>query len=201
MCYYKYMNYLPHKLVKLRKHYNYSQSYLAEILDIDVLEYMGYENGRAVISYEQCKKLASFYHVGIIDMFRNDDQVPLYEVAKAHTDELNIEYFIPRKTPIQKFFSLIRRHKIMTGLVCGAFVLLLVISIVLLKKNNDPYTAVLLEKNRLAVSDTSVVYIEEFCGIYANFIKFCGILPETLKSKAGFFYSACPALQLLFVRC
>ena len=53
------MNYLPSKLTKLRKHYNYSQSYLAEILGVDTLEYMNYENGSKMIDYEQMKKLAT----------------------------------------------------------------------------------------------------------------------------------------------
>ena len=53
------MNYLPSKLTKLRKHYNYSQSYLAEVLGVDTLEYMNYENGSSMINYAQMKKLSN----------------------------------------------------------------------------------------------------------------------------------------------
>ncbi len=66
------MNYLPSKLLKLRKHYNYSQSHLAEVLGVDVMEYMAYENGRKVLNYAQCKKIANLYHVGIVDIFKNN---------------------------------------------------------------------------------------------------------------------------------
>ena len=59
------MNYLPSKLAKLRKHYNYSQSYLADVLNVDVITYMGYENGREMIDYAKCRKLASLYHISV----------------------------------------------------------------------------------------------------------------------------------------
>ena len=87
----KNMNYLPSKLSKLRKHYNYSQSYLADVLKVDVITYMGYENGREMINYNQCKKLSSLYHISVYDMFLNSDEVELYDVYKANTDEINIE--------------------------------------------------------------------------------------------------------------
>lgn len=66
------MNHLPNKLLKLRKHYNYSQSYLAEVLGIDTLEYMAIENGRGMIDYNQCKKLANLYHVNVLEIFINN---------------------------------------------------------------------------------------------------------------------------------
>ena len=96
------MNYLPSKLAKLRKHYNYSQSYLADVLNVDVITYMGYENGRQMIDYAKCRKLASLYHISVYDMFKNSDDVQLYDVYKANTDEINIEYFIPRKNIWQR---------------------------------------------------------------------------------------------------
>ena len=34
------MNYLPVKLAKLRKHYNFSQNYIANVLGISVVDYM-----------------------------------------------------------------------------------------------------------------------------------------------------------------
>ena len=98
----KNMNYLPSKLSKLRKHYNYSQSYLADVLKVDVITYMGYENGREMINYNQCKKLSSLYHISVYDMFLNSDEVELYDVYKVNTDEINIEYFITKKNIFQR---------------------------------------------------------------------------------------------------
>ena len=51
------MNSLPDKLLNLRKYYGLSQSYLAEYLNIEVIDYMGFENGRSVPSFEELKKL------------------------------------------------------------------------------------------------------------------------------------------------
>ena len=99
------MNKLPEKLTKLRKHYNYSQSYLAEVLGVDTLEYMNYENGSGMINYEQMKKLASLYHIDLVDVFRNSADVQLYEVNKANTDEINIEYFTAKETLPDKIFN------------------------------------------------------------------------------------------------
>ena len=96
------MNYLPSKLTKLRKHYNYSQSYLADVLGVDTLEYMNYENGSKMINYNQMKKLASLYHIDLSEVFKNSDDVKLYDVNKANTDEINIEYFTAKKTFIEK---------------------------------------------------------------------------------------------------
>lgn len=150
------MNYLPRKLEKLRKHYNYSQSYLAEFLGIDVVEYMGYENGRSMISYQQMKKLASLYHINIVEIFKNSDEVTLYDVAEARTDEINIEYFIPKKT----FISRLKEHPFIAGGFAGLIIALIVVSIVLIGKNNSPYVSSADNTDRLAASNSSIIYID-----------------------------------------
>lgn len=150
------MNYLPRKLEKLRKHYNYSQTYLAELLGVDVVEYMGYENGRSMISYSQMKKLASLYHINIVEIFKNSDDVTLYDVAEAHTDELNIEYFIPKKT----FVSRLKEHPFIAGGFAGLIIAIVIVSIVLIGKNNVPYVSIADNTDRLASSDTSIIYID-----------------------------------------
>ena len=45
------MNKLPNKLARLRKHYNYSQAQVAEVLGIDAVDYMAFENGSAVEAF------------------------------------------------------------------------------------------------------------------------------------------------------
>lgn len=150
------MNYLPRKLEKLRKHYNYSQTYLAEHLGVDVVEYMGYENGRSMISYSQMKKLASLYHINIVEIFKNSNDVTLYDVAEAHTDELNIEYFIPKKT----FVSKLKEHPFIAGGFAGLIIAIVIVSIVLIGKNNAPYVSIADNTDRLASSDTSIIYID-----------------------------------------
>ena len=150
------MNYLPRKLEKLRKHYNYSQSYLANYLNVDVVEYMGYENGRSMINYGQMRKLASLYHINVDEIFKNSDEVTLYDVAEAHTDEINIEYFIPKKT----FISRLKEHPFIAGGFAGLIIALIIVSIVLIGKNNSPYESIADNTDRLAASNTSIIYID-----------------------------------------
>ena len=154
------MNYLPSKLLKLRKHYNYSQAHLAEVLGVDAVEYMAYENGRKVLNYAQCKKIANLYHIGVIDIFRNSDEVTLYEVANAKTDELNIEYFIPKKTFIERVKDFISDNAVFVGAATGVVILGILAFLLLGPRNsNMPFVPSLTNINRLSVSETTVVYI------------------------------------------
>lgn len=150
------MNYLPSKLVKLRKHYNYSQSYLAEVLGVDVLKYMGYENGNEMINYVQMKKLSSLYHISLIDIFKNSDDIPLYEIDRANTDEINIEYFTPKKTPL----SFIKEKPILVGCLLGLILGVSIIGGFKYIKAKKPYEAHTDQFDKLALSQTSVVYID-----------------------------------------
>ena len=144
----------------MRKHYNYSQSHLAEVLGVDVMEYMAYENGRKVMNYAQCKKIANLYHVGIVDIFKNTDEVTLYEVSTAKTDELNIEYFIPKKTFDERIKEFVKNNPILVGVAAGVVILgMIVIAVFGGNKENVPYEATLANINRLSVSETTVVYI------------------------------------------
>jgi len=154
------VNYLPNKLLKLRKHYNYSQQYLAEVLDIDALEYMAYENGGKIINYDQMKKLAALYHVDIADLFRNSEEITLYDVSKADTDELNIEYFIPKKNVFQKIGDFVSEHKIVS-LVIACLMVAVIILVSILTKKQEPYVAIRDNINRLSASETNVVYIDD----------------------------------------
>ena len=153
------MNYLPSKLLKLRKHYNYSQAHIAEVLGIDVVEYMAIENGRKVLNYNQCKKIANLYHIGVIDIFKNSDEVTLYEVSRAKTDELNIEYFLPEKTLKDKILLFIKRNPVLVGITSGIVILGVIALAMFGGKIDEPYVATFKDINRLATSQTTVVYI------------------------------------------
>ena len=158
------MNKLPEKLTKLRKHYNYSQSYLADVLGVETLEYMNYENGSAMIDYEQMKKLASLYHIDLVDVFRNSAEVELYEVNKANTDEINIEYFTAEDTLIDKLKGFYEQNKVASTIIAVLVVTIIVMSIIL-QHTVRPFTLTRDNINRLSVSETTVVYIDDYSGV------------------------------------
>lgn len=147
---------MPLKLEKLRKHYNYSQSYLADVLDVDVVDYMGYENGRNMINYSQVKKLASLYHISVTEIFRNDEEVTLYDVAEGQTDKINIEYFIPKKTLLTRA----KEKPLLSGAIVGLLIVLIIGSLLSIRSKNRPYVSYADDTDRLSVSDTSVLYID-----------------------------------------
>lgn len=158
------MNYLPNKLLKLRKHYNFSQSYLAEVLNIDTLEYMNYENGSKMISYAQMKKLSSLYHIDMAEMFANSDEVTLYEVNKSNTDEINIEFFTAKKSTFDKIKDFYLANKV-TSSIIGVLVLTIIVLFAILQNTARPYDLVLDNINRLSVSETTVIYIDDHSGV------------------------------------
>ena len=159
------MNYLPHKLLKLRKHYNYSQSHVAKVLDIETLEYMAFENGNSIPDYKQMKMLASLYHVDLIEIFRNDDNITLYDTDKADTDEINIAYFMPEKTMFDKVKDFISEHKLASGIIVFLCVMICILLGILDKARpappEEPHEVVRENINRLSVSQTTVVYIDD----------------------------------------
>ena len=177
------MNKLPEKLTKLRKHYNYSQSYLAEILGVDTLEYMNYENGSGMISYEQMKKLASLYHIDLVDVFRNSADVQLYEVNKANTDEINIEYFTAKRTIFDKAKDFYEQNRIASTIIAVLLVTILILFVVL-KNTVKPYTLTRDNINRLSVSRTTVIYIDDYSGVNGSGSNANGELSNLTSSAA-----------------
>ncbi len=155
------MNYLAGKLLKLRKHYNYSQRFVADVLGIDVLEYMGFENGRDVLHFAQLKTLARFYHIPVSELFYNRPDVTLYDISNTHTDELNIEYFLPKDSKWAKIKLFFKQHLYW---FVGAFGVLIILFFVLWLALDKPDKIFLAletqDRNRLDASDTSVVYID-----------------------------------------
>lgn len=153
------MNYLPSKLNKLRKHYNYSQQYVADKLGIDVVEYMGYENGNDMLNYGHMKKLASLYHVSINDIFKNSDDIELPEI-KEDTNEINAKYFMPEKNIKNKVKGFIINHKVAT-IIIGILLLAIIVLSINLSYVYKPYTIYRENINRLSVSETTVIYIQD----------------------------------------
>ena len=153
------MNYLPIKLTKLRKHYNYSQSYIADYLGIDTIVYMGYENGSDMLNYGQMKKLANLYNISVVDIFRNDENVPLHKI-NGDTDELNAKYFMPEHNLKNTVKGFIINHKLASGII-GVLLLAIVVLSIVLSQTVTPYTIYKEDINRLSVSDTTVIYIDD----------------------------------------
>lgn len=174
------MNYLPLKLEKLRKHYNYSQSHLANILGVEVVEYMGYENGRSMINYVQMKKLASLYHISVSEIFKNDEEVTLYDVAEGQTDKINIEYFIPKKT----IFTIIKSRPILSKAIFGLIIAFLISSFLSIRKNNRPYVSYANDTDRLSISDTSVLYIDNLGAVKGSGDNFNGQISNLPSERA-----------------
>lgn len=154
------MNYLPNKLLKLRKHYNYSQEHLAKVLRVDVVEYMAYENGRKILNYDQCKKIAKLYHIDVDEIIRNSEDVTLYDVTSSKTDEINIAYFLPKKKFFDYFKDFVRRNAILVGTTIGV-VILGILAFIIFNKEDVVLNLALENNNRLSVSEISVVYIDD----------------------------------------
>lgn len=155
------MNNLAEKLLKLRKHYNYSQRFIAEILGIDVLEYMGFENGRAVINFSQAKKLAKFYHISVAELFNNELEVSLYDISNTNTDELNIEYFLPSPSKKELVLNYLKKYKYY---IASTLVFVMIVLTFIFNSGGETVSNLSLKLeniNRLAASDTSVVYIDD----------------------------------------
>ena len=154
------MNYLPNKLLKLRKHYNYSQEYVAEYLNIDTLEYMSFENGNKIPSYDNMRDLSYLYHLELIDVFKNSEEVELYDISNTSTDDLNIKYFLDNQTPLEKAKDFVIEHKIATGIIAVLLISIIVI-VSYFSGSEKPYVAKKENINRLSVSQTTVVYIDD----------------------------------------
>lgn len=152
------MNYLPNKLLKMRKHYGYSQSKVASICGVETLKYMNYENGNEIPNYPVIKKLASFYHVPVEEIFRNDDKVTLHDAANNTTDDLNIAYFT-KKSIFRDIQNFVKRNKLVSIIIVSLLVIIVAL-VMLLNKANTPVEIVRENINRISSSSTNVVYID-----------------------------------------
>lgn len=165
------MNYLPSKLNKLRKHYSYSQQYVADRLGVDVVEYMDFENGNKMVTHYHMKKLANLYHISMNDIFKNIDELELPEI-NTNTNEINSKFFIQENGIKNKIRGFIINHKI-ASIIIGVLLLAIIILSIVLSNVVKPYTIKRENTNRLSASETTVIYIEDsgaigFSGSNAN---------------------------------
>lgn len=176
------MNYLPSKLNKLRKHYNYSQQYVADFLDIDVVQYMKYENGNDMIDYFQMKKLSYLYNVPLKTIFENTDKLDLPDI-KLDTNEINVKYFTQKNGVRNKIKGFIINHKIVSAIILVLLLAIVVLSIIL-KNVVRPYSIEMENINRLSASETTVIYIEDSGGIGFSGSNANGQLNDLVVSEA-----------------
>ncbi|SJZ42421.1 helix-turn-helix domain-containing protein [Anaerorhabdus furcosa] len=71
------VNKLPEKLLLLRKHFGFSQQEIADKMGVNVVEYMGWENGRSICNLAQFKRLSSIFQISLDDMLKNSADIPL----------------------------------------------------------------------------------------------------------------------------
>jgi len=84
------MNQLPEKLMKLRKHYRISQQQVASFCHVELMEYMGWENGRSVPNENQIKQLAELFHLSVEEIMNDSLDMPLLEVVEEVMEEIPV---------------------------------------------------------------------------------------------------------------
>ncbi len=152
------MNKLPDKLLRLRKHYGYSQSYIADILDIDTLRYMHYENGNSMPSYSEIKALSRLYKIPFKTLFVNEEDVDLSD-RRFDVDRQNY-HFLRGQAKKDRYRAFWSKNKFFIITIPLLAVLLGVFLFLLNREDEglmlviDPQTG-----DTLAASDTTVVYI------------------------------------------
>lgn len=166
-------HYLIDKLIRLRKHYNYSQHYLAQKLGIDVFEYMAFENGRTMLSYVQIKKLAQLFQIDITQLLINSKEVSIQPLKNNyHTDEYDLKELkrIKRQYLINQYISKLKEKRNIFKIVIGLMIVSffgLIISL-LPKENNLRLSAHFTMNDRVSASDNSVIYFDQNNKLKAN---------------------------------
>lgn len=157
------MNKLPDKLLQLRKHYGYSQSFVADYLAISTLDYMGYENGRTVPNFEQLKLLAKLFKVRTTELFDNNCDLELTLQHKITVDQENSAY-LNKQAKAQsrkRFFSQNGPKLILIAILVLTIGLLSFGIFSWLKTQNTPLIQQMDSPlNRFAASDFMTVYID-----------------------------------------
>ena len=156
------MNSLPDKLLNLRKYYGLSQSYLAEYLDIEVIDYMGFENGRSVPSFEELKKLAKLYRISNDDLFDNRKEIEFIKDIKPSNDTSNFHY-LTKQTKKEKKSEYWSKNKkpimMIAALALGIVVCVIICVFLLFPSKNEINKMTKSNKNRLDASNVTVVYL------------------------------------------
>jgi len=158
------MNYIPGKLLKLRKHYGYSQSKIADVLKVDAFTYMNFENGNEIPNYETVKKLATFYHVSVEEIFADNEEITLHDTHADTTDELNIKYFT-KKSFSRSISNFVKRNKLASGLIVSLLLIIIILFIYISNSKPKPLEIVREDINRLSASNYNVIYIDKLGGV------------------------------------
>ncbi len=177
---------LPEKLLELRKHYGYSQQEIADKMGINVVEYMGWENGRAICNLAQFKLLASIFNVSLEELMHNpteiqlsaplDDsiQIPfvnaddetIFFAKKPETETLSTattEEMSDNKKSENKKFNLTKKQ-MQLAIGGAAGLLLLLLLLVFWPRSNSEGQGLnlgLMPTERLAAGDKFTVVIDE----------------------------------------
>lgn len=141
---------LPEKLVKLRKHYRYSQKFLANYLQVDVLRYMSFENGAAVPSFREIQRLAALYRIQTLVLFREDEKIIFHDPRFPQFQQL-----------WNKLWLWMKKNRKTLLLSTAVFALALTIFFAW-RPNEKEYVPPTVEAaETFAASDTSVVWLQE----------------------------------------
>ena len=155
------MNKLPEKLTLLRKHYGYSQNYLANYLKVDVVVYMGYENGRTIPDFATLKKLAKCYGVSVGSLFINEIMPLMRGDSNNDVDKKNYSY-LRNQTYKQKTKEYLNR-KWPALVACTILTLALLVFIFTRNPSSNMNLKQDPADNRLlSASSTSVAYIDHY---------------------------------------
>ncbi|KAA5536227.1 helix-turn-helix domain-containing protein [Taibaiella lutea] len=86
---------LAPKLRMLREVHNYTQDYVASILDISPNTYSLMEKGQATFSIDRIEKLAQLYKMDIGDFLRINDQTIIHHITHSNgicSENVNIHH-------------------------------------------------------------------------------------------------------------
>ncbi|MBQ1448366.1 MAG: helix-turn-helix transcriptional regulator [Erysipelotrichaceae bacterium] len=152
------MNSLPNKLLTLRKHYNFSQGFVAKNVGMDIFSYMAVENGRMMADYEQLRKIAAFYHLDIAELIDNRKEVTLKEYNKHYdTDKIDLTMIGKELKPKKTLKDILGSSYFFAFIV--ALIFMVVIVHYLPKNANHSLEQIYSPIDQLSASDTSVVYL------------------------------------------
>ncbi len=135
---------------------------------MEVIEYMGYENGRSVPSFANLKKLAKLYKVKVDDLFVNERRINYWQEEEKNNDTKNITYLEKQTKKTKRKAYLKTNQKVLIG-ICVSLALIAIIAVVIWRfvaSNNEIYAKrIESNANRLDASNTSVVYINAMGGV------------------------------------
>lgn len=138
-------HFLIEKLIKLRKEYNFSQSYVAQNVGIDVFKYISIENGNTMFTFEEILKISDFYNINPIKLFLNDEEIEFNNLYK-------IKF---------KFIEILNKFGIYLYIVPFVVILFLFIIFTLPKKDRITVYKTYSQNDLIAANEYGVISIED----------------------------------------